>query len=74
MLIEQVRPGIFRVTVSGYQLAALTSAARWVVDGVKGELSAEAFSQLEQVLKDYDKATLRLQEERQNSVRKVGEQ
>ena len=56
MLIEEKRKGIFQVTLSGYELAALMSAARWVAEGAKGKLSDEAVEQLGQVVANFDKA------------------
>jgi len=73
MHIEQMRPGIFRVTLSGYELAALSSAARWVVEGAKGEFTPEAIQQLQAVVACYDKAIKRLKEEK-DPVRRMSEQ
>lgn len=73
MRIEQVRPGIFRVTLSGLELAALTSSARWAVEGAKGELTEDAATQLRQVLASYDEATERMHREKRKPAR-AGEQ
>ena len=54
MHIERTRPTTFRITLHTYELAALISAARWVVDGAKGELPREATEQLSQILAAYD--------------------
>lgn len=39
MLIKEVRPGIYDLTLSGYELSTLVSAARWIQDGAKGRIS-----------------------------------
>lgn len=54
MKIEQIKPTVLRVTLHAYELAALTSAARWVIEGAEGELPDEAIEQLEKVLEKYD--------------------
>lgn len=56
MQIEQLRPSIFRVTLHGYELSTLVSAARWASNGADGELPDEALEQLEHVLAQYDAA------------------
>ncbi len=56
MLIEEKRRSIYQVTLSGYELAALIAAARWVTEGAKGEISPEAVEQLRQVVANYDAA------------------
>ena len=56
MLIEEKRKGIYQVTLSGYELAALVSSARWVVNGASGKLSDEALEQLGQVVAGFDRA------------------
>lgn len=40
-----------------YELAALISAARWTVNGAKGELPEEATEQLSKILAAYDAET-----------------
>lgn len=60
MLIEKGRNPIFYLTLSGYELATLISSARWAAEGAKGELTAEALSQLQQVVSNYDKAASKL--------------
>lgn len=57
MQLERLRPSTYRITLSAYELAALVSAARWVVDGAKGELSPEATVHLSQILSSYDEAS-----------------
>jgi hypothetical protein len=56
MKIERVRPAVLQVTLSAYELAAIMAAARWVVEGAKGELAPEAVEQLRQVVTSYDAA------------------
>jgi hypothetical protein len=60
MLIENERRQVFRLTLTGYELAALISSARWAAEGGKGELTPSAVDHLKQVLENYDKATARL--------------
>lgn len=67
MLIKQIRPGVFNVTLSGYELAALTSAARWATEGAKGELTEEAVAQLKQVINNYDKATAKMGKDKERA-------
>jgi hypothetical protein len=73
MRIEQVRPGIFRLLVSGVELAALTSSARWAVEGGKGELTQEAIAQMQQVLASYDDAVKKMHKSNKKPAR-AGEQ
>jgi hypothetical protein len=61
MLIDQKRPGIYHIAISGYELAALIASARWVAEGAKGELSKEAIEQLRQVVSNYDEAQKNLE-------------
>ena len=56
MTIERPRPTLYRVTLHAFEMAALVSAARWAVEGARGELPAEAVEQLRQVLASYDEA------------------
>ena len=76
MRIEQVRPGIFRLTLSGLELAALTSSTRWAVEGAKGELTEEAIAQMKKVLKSYDDSLKNMHKERQEKRKpaQAGEQ
>lgn len=60
MKVERVRPMILQVTLSAYELSALIAAARWVVEGAKGDLAPEAVEQLEEVLASYDSASREL--------------
>lgn len=54
MQIERERPSTYKITLHTYELTALISAARWVVDGAKGDLPKEAKDQLSQILTAYD--------------------
>lgn len=54
MKIERVRSTVLRITAHAHELSALVAAARCVVDGEEGELTAEATDQLEKVLANYD--------------------
>jgi hypothetical protein len=56
MTIERPRPAVFRVTLHAYEMAALVAAARWVAEGARGELPAEAVQQIRQVLAGYEDA------------------
>ena len=54
--MERLRPTVVRLTADVRDLAALVSAARWVLEGCPGRLPAEAVEQLRQALADYDEA------------------
>jgi imidazolonepropionase-like amidohydrolase len=58
--IERAGAASFQVTLHAYELAALASAARWVVEGSEGELADEARVQLRHVLAQYDQQLQRL--------------
>ncbi len=60
MHLERIRHTTFRITLHAYELAPLISAARWIVDGKKGELPKEAVEHLRQILADYDKESKRI--------------
>lgn len=60
MRIEKERNSMFHLILSGYELAAMISSARWVAEGAKGELDSEAVSHLKQVLSSYDKAASKI--------------
>lgn len=62
MHIEKKNNLVFHITLSGYELATLISSARWVAEGAKGELTAEAIQQLKQVVTNYDRAADKLTE------------
>jgi hypothetical protein len=54
MQIRHVRPAVLEVTLHAYELSALIAAARWAVEGARGDLPPEALEQLKRVLSDYD--------------------
>jgi hypothetical protein len=56
--IDRVRPSVLRLTAHVADIATLISAARWVADGCRGQLSEEAIGQLRKVLADYDQTNL----------------
>lgn len=60
MRIEKENNRIFQLTLSGYELAALISSARYVAEGAKGDMSEEAIHFLKQVIENYDSAARRL--------------
>ena len=45
-----------RITLHVYELASLTAAARWAVEGGQSELAAEARDHLAAVLESYERA------------------
>jgi hypothetical protein len=61
--LERVGISSFQLTLHGYELAALTSAARWVAEGSDGELPVEARAQLRQVLAEYEAQLARMHQE-----------
>jgi hypothetical protein len=54
MRIEQIKSSVLRITMHTYECATLVAAARWFVEGAKGELPEEAIKQLREVLQNYD--------------------
>ncbi|MFI6284839.1 hypothetical protein ACIBCM_08795 [Streptomyces sp. NPDC051018] len=54
MELERIRPMVLRATFHAYELAALTAAARYVVESAPPEIPADALRQLERLLADYD--------------------
>ncbi|MGM0589503.1 MAG: hypothetical protein ACQETE_13865 [Bacteroidota bacterium] len=62
MQIDRLRPTKYRITLHSYDMAALLSAARWVVEGAEGELSDEAKAHLAQVVANYDEAVQQVNE------------
>jgi hypothetical protein len=54
--LERVRRSAWQVTLHPLELAALVSAARWVVDGNQGAPPSDAVDQLRRVLASYDSA------------------
>lgn len=60
MQIERLRPTALQLTIHPFELAALISVARWILEGMPGELTDEARDQLRQVLANYDNASRRM--------------
>jgi hypothetical protein len=54
MQIRHVRPAVLEVTLHAYELSALIAAARWAVEGGKGDMPSEALEQLKRVLAGYE--------------------
>jgi hypothetical protein len=63
MHIERLRPHLLRIDLHALELSALVAAARWAMEGAKGELPEEARDQLGKVLRDYDSEVRRLNKE-----------
>ncbi|RKT19964.1 hypothetical protein BX285_4438 [Streptomyces sp. 1114.5] len=61
MQLERVRPTVLRATFHAYELAALTAAARYVVEAAPPDIPAESLQQLEQLLAAYDDQVRNLQ-------------
>lgn len=64
MRVEKGHTNIYRLTLSGYELAALISSARWVAQGAKGELTPSAVENLKKILDNYDRS-MRKQRQKQ---------
>ncbi len=62
--MKLARTGVasFQLTLHAYELATLTSAARWVADGASGDLPDEARAQIRSLLADYESQLARLDE------------
>ncbi|MFE9258727.1 hypothetical protein [Streptomyces sp. NPDC006879] len=60
MELERVRPMVLRGTFHAYELAALTAAARFVVESAPAEVPKESLDQLAQLLSEYDQQVRRL--------------
>ncbi|NEP15631.1 MAG: hypothetical protein F6J97_01865 [Leptolyngbya sp. SIO4C1] len=54
MQIQPIRPTLLQVRMHALELATLVSAARWIIDGARGELPNRAIEQLRSVVADYD--------------------
>jgi len=65
MKLERLGPARLRVTLHAFELATLTAAARWAVEGGDGELAPEARTQLIEVLDSYDTELRRLNDGRE---------
>ena len=60
MRIDRVQPQMLRLDIHPMELAALVTAARWVVTSHRDELPPEAVEQLDRVLADYDRQAAHL--------------
>ncbi|QES47155.1 hypothetical protein DEJ50_04160 [Streptomyces venezuelae] len=60
MELERIRPTVLRGTFHAYELAALTAAARYVVESAPADVPAESLDQLEQLLTEYDRQVRKL--------------
>ncbi|WP_138429586.1 hypothetical protein [Fodinibius saliphilus] len=60
MRLESVDSTKYRVTLHTYELAALISAARWVVNDAGGEIPNEAREQLSRIVNSYDAESKRI--------------
>lgn len=60
MKMERPRPTVLRVTLSTHEMVTLIAAARWALEGGRGELAPEARDRLEQVVTSYGEAAARL--------------
>lgn len=56
MKLERISPGQVRITLHVHELASLTAAARWALEGGHGELAVEAQDQLTAVMASYERA------------------
>ncbi|MEZ0067269.1 hypothetical protein ABIA32_003282 [Streptacidiphilus sp. MAP12-20] len=54
MQLERIRPTVLRGKFHTYELAALTAAARYLVDAAPNNVPAESLDQLRRLLADYD--------------------
>jgi len=58
--LERVRATVFRATLHAYELAALVTAARYVVESAPPEVPDASRDQLRQLLAAYDRQLRRL--------------
>ncbi|MFE9660965.1 hypothetical protein [Streptomyces sp. NPDC005955] len=54
MRLERLRPTVLRATLHVHELAALTTAARYVTESEPPGVPAEALEELRALLTDYD--------------------
>lgn len=66
MKVQHLSPRVLQVTVHAYEMAALTAAGRWIVEGAEGELTPGIRDQLEKVLASYEEALEKIEEVRQD--------
>jgi hypothetical protein len=60
VLVEQVLPTTFRLTLDAFELTALVAAARWAAISAQGHLTPPTLEQLKSVLASYDEQWRRL--------------
>ena len=63
MILEQVRPNVFRLTLASQELSALVAAARLARDAMMDDPNApaDAVRHLDSVLQSFDRARERLE-------------
>ncbi|WP_031147127.1 hypothetical protein [Streptomyces erythrochromogenes] len=60
MELERLRPTVLRGTFHAYELAALTAAARYVVESSPADVPEESIGQLTHLLAEYDEQIRKL--------------
>ncbi|REJ84318.1 MAG: hypothetical protein DWQ44_06685 [Bacteroidetes bacterium] len=68
MLIKEKNPGIYQVTISAYELAALISSARWICSGSEGPMDDSSKQQISRVLESYDLSMKQMKEHQASDV------
>ena len=59
MILEEIRPATFQITLHAYELAALVAAARLTLETPDSALTRDARVQLQTVLDSYEDALRR---------------
>lgn len=54
MKIKRLKPAVLQVTLQSYELAALASAVRWIINGAPGKYPDESAKQLKNILDNYE--------------------
>jgi hypothetical protein len=54
MKIKRLKPALLQVTLQSYELAALASAVRWIINGAPGEYPQDSVNQLKKILDNYE--------------------
>ena len=54
MKIKRVKPAVLQVTLQAHELAALSSAVRWIINGATGEFPEDSVRQLKKILDNYE--------------------
>lgn len=54
MKIKRLKPAVLQVTLQSFELAALASAVRWIINGAPGEYPDESVKQLKKILDNYE--------------------